>query len=91
MDNAQFDYSYQYSNWHNESIESETNDKNHAFFMLTTHNAFPHTTEDNILEIGCGMGRLLLMLQENGYSHLRGVDIDASQIRIAQSKNLDVI
>lgn len=90
MDNAQFDYSYQYSNWHNESIESETNDKNHAFFMLTTHNAFPHTTEDNILEIGCGMGRLLLMLQENGYSHLRGVDIDASQIRIAQSKNLDV-
>ena len=69
MDNAQFDYSYQYSNWHNESIESETNDKNHAFFMLTTHNAFPHTTEDNILEIGCGMGRLLLMLQENGYAN----------------------
>jgi 2-polyprenyl-3-methyl-5-hydroxy-6-metoxy-1,4-benzoquinol methylase len=37
-----------------------------------------------ILDIGCGNGSLVYVLQKNGYEHTEGVDISPEQVEIAQ-------
>jgi 2-polyprenyl-3-methyl-5-hydroxy-6-metoxy-1,4-benzoquinol methylase len=61
-----------------------------AGFTFDHHRISPKDKKDNILEIGCGMGRFMLMLKENGYQNLTGLDIDQSQIDVAQKENLNV-
>ncbi len=46
----------------------------------------PHLPRDKaskILDLGCGFGALLIHLQQNGYSHVSGVDISQEQIETA--------
>lgn len=90
MKNSDFDYSYQYLNWHNDTVESKINDVNFSKSIFATHAIYPNSHSARILEVGCGMGRLLLMLREQGYQNLTGVDIDRSQIEIAKKENLNV-
>ncbi|MDR1958192.1 MAG: hypothetical protein LBQ54_03980 [Planctomycetaceae bacterium] len=40
------------------------------FSRLKQHNVFPPSKDAAVLEIGCGMGRLLAMLKDEGYSDL---------------------
>jgi SAM-dependent methyltransferase len=46
--------------------------------MVKLH--FPPDLTINILDLGCGNGDLLALLQEIGYKHLQGVDISPSQL-----------
>ena len=84
MKNNEFDYSYQYMNWHSDTPESESADINHAKYMFDIHNLYPVRKSAKILEIGCGMGRQLKMLRNAGYTNLTGCDIDISQINVAK-------
>jgi 2-polyprenyl-3-methyl-5-hydroxy-6-metoxy-1,4-benzoquinol methylase len=43
------------------------------------------------MDIGCGMGFLLLALKENGYENVSGIDIDASQVEACHQNNLNVM
>lgn len=44
----------------------------------------PGNREARILDLGCGFGAFLLALQEHGYAHVRGIDISAQQVELAQ-------
>lgn len=48
------------------------------------------SSEDNILEIGCGPGYILDFLRQNGFSRVKGIDISSEQIKIAEDKGFDV-
>jgi 2-polyprenyl-3-methyl-5-hydroxy-6-metoxy-1,4-benzoquinol methylase len=88
--NDDFDYSYQYANWHSDTEESRRRDIEYTKRMFDSHGIYPESKNSRILEIGCGMGRLMLMLKSMGYDNMVGVDIDRSQIEIARKENLNV-
>lgn len=91
MNNQKFNYKYQYENWHQVTEESLKNDLNTFKVFCDTHNAFPTDKDSKILELGCGMGRFLLMLSKYGYKNILGIDIDSSQVEIAKKYNLNVL
>ncbi|WP_440862620.1 class I SAM-dependent methyltransferase [Symbiopectobacterium purcellii] len=90
MNNTDFDYAYQYSNWHADTPESCAHDMYQAKLFFDTHAIYPEQKESKVLEIGCGMGRVMLMLREAGYYNLNGIDIDKSQADIAKNQQLNV-
>ncbi|WP_264039798.1 class I SAM-dependent methyltransferase [Pectobacterium carotovorum] len=89
MNNADFDYHYQYKNNHPDTQESCTKDIEQAKILFDSHAMYPQQKNDKVLEVGCGMGRLMLMLQREGYDNITGIDIDKSQIEISRKQNLD--
>ncbi|MDR2906255.1 MAG: class I SAM-dependent methyltransferase [Helicobacteraceae bacterium] len=91
MKNNNFDYSRHYGNWHSDTPESKRRDIETAKSLFDAHAIYPAQKEARILEIGCGMGRFMLMLRDAGYANLTGIDIDKSQIEIAQKENLNVV
>ncbi len=90
MRNDLFDYSYQYGFWHSDTPESRARDIDRAMYLFDAHALYPKSKSDKVLEIGCGMGRFLLMLKKLGYKNLFGLDIDPSQYKIAKNEGLDV-
>ena len=56
---------------------------------LRRYGAFlPKDTGSPILDIGCGAGGFLAVLQSRGYSQLEGVDLSPSQVRAAAARGL---
>ena len=56
----------------------------------------PHTRNAGIVDLGCGDGKVLYLLQKRGYSRLVGVDLSSSRCAVArqvtdQVETLDVI
>jgi len=47
---------------------------------------FPSSRDADILEIGCGYGRYLKFLEENGYKKSCGIDISPDQIEYGKKK-----
>ena len=43
----------------------------------------------NILELGCGHGRILSYLREKGFTNVKGIDISQEQIDLARNTGLD--
>ncbi|MDR1071368.1 MAG: class I SAM-dependent methyltransferase [Rickettsiales bacterium] len=89
MKNSDFDYRYQYGNWHSDTPESRRQDIFWLKELFGRHAAYPAEKNAAVLDIGCGMGRLLLMLKEAGYENLTGVDLDASQVEAARKDGVD--
>jgi len=46
--------------------------------------------EISILDVGCGRGEWLELLNENGYKNTSGIDLNRIMVSVAQEKNLDV-
>ncbi|MDR1581248.1 MAG: class I SAM-dependent methyltransferase [Synergistaceae bacterium] len=90
MKNSGFDYSYQYLYWHSDTDESRKMDIFYAKRLFDDHAIYPRDKGARVLEIGCGMGRVLLMLRGRGYENLTGVDIDESQVKTAKKDGLNV-
>jgi 2-polyprenyl-3-methyl-5-hydroxy-6-metoxy-1,4-benzoquinol methylase len=90
MKNSDFDYSYHHSVWHEDTAESRKFDIANAKGEFDLHNIYPKSKDGKVLEVGCGLGRVLLMLKDKGYSDLTGIDIDKSQIDIAKKDGLNV-
>lgn len=51
----------------------------------------PSDRQSQVLDIGCGYGSLLLLLQNMGYTHLAGIDLSPEQIETAQSLGLSKV
>ncbi len=51
---------------------------------------FPPDKNIRILDIGCGMGFLMLALKRSGYQFVSGIDTDDQQVRSCRQKELDV-
>jgi 2-polyprenyl-3-methyl-5-hydroxy-6-metoxy-1,4-benzoquinol methylase len=78
----EIDYTRHYKNWHDDSHEHVK--KMISFYKNEILQHFPKNINANVLEIGCGMGFLLLTLQEEGYKNTKGIDIDKGQIQSAK-------
>jgi SAM-dependent methyltransferase len=83
----ELDYSRHYQRWHDDSDEHYREMQNYYLNLL--ENYLPSDKEIKILEIGCGMGFCLMTLEELGYKHIEGIDIDQGQIQRCKSKNLN--
>jgi len=90
MRNDAFDYSYYYKIWHSDTPESLQNDIRCVTEFIDAHHICPSDFESKILEVGCGWGRLMLMLQDLGYKNITGIDIDPSQLKMAEREKLNV-
>lgn|GEM_PF-358126 len=82
-------YALHYSKWHSDSME-------HQAKMMTMYENMikPYLPADKnarILDVGCGMGFLLLTLKHLGYKNLQGMEISEEQAHSCRQKNLDVI
>lgn len=44
--------------------------------------------DDPVLELGCGAGKLLKSLKENGYTNCRGIDVSQEQVAIAEQNGV---
>ena len=86
---SELNYYLQYSNWHNESVESKEKDISVWCELIELHNLKPENKDADILEIGCGMGRFLLAMQRYGYKNLKGVDNSKPLQEAALRENLD--
>lgn len=86
MDNI--NYAYHYENWHSEATRDE--DIRYYGSYLTSHALFPERDDAALLEIGCGMGNLLLALQEKGYTDYAGIDLDEAQVAACLRHGLPV-
>lgn len=57
------------------------------FVMAALEKHYRHSYRDvRILEIGCGTGELLAALYARGYTHIEGIDISPSAIRLAKRR-----
>ena len=88
IENSSIDYTRHYQNWHTDTPEHTK--KVTSFYKENILKEFPENKESNILEIGCGMGFLLLALQESGYKNAKGIDVDKGQVASCQKKGLTV-
>jgi 2-polyprenyl-3-methyl-5-hydroxy-6-metoxy-1,4-benzoquinol methylase len=51
----------------------------------------PEDKQANILEVGCGYGRLLRFFSERGYSNVTGVDISPEEVELAKKIHPNVV
>ncbi|QDT55850.1 Ubiquinone biosynthesis O-methyltransferase [Caulifigura coniformis] len=84
---AAADYSLHYRTWHNETPE-------HAQMMANGYKAIlkgriPEKAEGAAIDIGCGMGFMLLALQQLGYKDVVGIDVDPQQVAAARRAGLN--
>lgn len=82
------DYTRHYKKWHSDTPEHIEGMKQYSLGLLSSF--LPENKEIRILEIGCGMGFAMLALQDLGYAHLEGIDIDHGQVQSCIQKGLNV-
>lgn len=82
-------YTHHYKKWHSTEIAHLENMK--AFYRKALSHHFPSQKEARIIDVGCGMGFLLLTLQSLGYTDLTGIDIDAGQVAVSKELGLNAI
>ena len=87
MHNTSLDYSRHYKNWHADTEEHIK--KMNLLYSRIIHEYFPKEKSSTILDIGCGMGFLMLSLKQNGYNFVRGIDTDNKQVESCKQKGLD--
>ena len=88
MENSNIDYSRHYKNWHSDT-EEHINKMNGLYSKIIDKH-FPPDKNTSILDIGCGMGFLLLALKRTGYKFICGIDTDDQQVQSCRKKNLNV-
>jgi 2-polyprenyl-3-methyl-5-hydroxy-6-metoxy-1,4-benzoquinol methylase len=59
-----------------------------AYFKTFYLNKLPKNTNCLILDIGCGNGKYLKILEKLGFQNLYGIDISSEQIKLAKESNL---
>jgi 2-polyprenyl-3-methyl-5-hydroxy-6-metoxy-1,4-benzoquinol methylase len=59
------------------------------YYEWYTRGWLPADRDGPVLDIGCGSGQFLYYLRKNGYTNLRGLDLDHKQIEFAQSLGFD--
>lgn len=82
------DYSRYYRKWH--KTDEDYVEKRIKFYKRYVKRFLPGDQKIKILDIGCGMGFLLVALNRMGYKNCMGIDISIEQIDVAQGFGLNV-
>src|SRR4030095_5140242 len=88
MENSGIDYSRHYKNWHSDTEEHI--EKMNVQYSKIIAEHFPINKNAQILDIGCGMGFLMVALKRSGYQFISGIDTDEQQVKSCTQKELDV-
>ena len=88
METPGIDYSRHYKNWHSDAEEHIK--KMNILYSGIIAKHFPADRNAHILDIGCGMGFLLIALKKAGYENISGIDTDERQVMSCRQKNLNV-
>lgn len=83
-----FDYGIYYRSFHDESDKCA--DDTALGLSREVKSFLPASLSCKVLDIGCGMGFMLLGLKLLGYQDIFGIDIDESQIDACKKRNLPV-
>ena len=83
-----YDYGLYYRNFHDESDAHAERMNAWALFEVEEH-LLPDKAAP-VLDIGCGMGFAIMAMQRRGYTNIRGVDRDPSQVQACIARGLDV-
>jgi 2-polyprenyl-3-methyl-5-hydroxy-6-metoxy-1,4-benzoquinol methylase len=73
-----------YYNSHYKHVNEDFNIDNYKKTLIREHGDILKNKNKKILDIGCGAGFLLRVLEEQGFKNLVGVEIDASQANEAK-------
>jgi SAM-dependent methyltransferase len=84
----QIDYTRHYQNWHSDTPEHIATMV--SFYKSNVLQYFTGNKDALILDIGCGMGFLLLALKSVGYKNAMGIDTDEGQVNSCIAKGLSV-
>lgn len=57
--------------------------------LISSH--LPRDKNARILDLGCGYGAFLLMLRDEGYTNLRGVDVSPEQVQLAHELGASMV
>lgn len=73
----------------------DPDDPQHVASMIRYHRGMlsrllPPPTDAPVLDVGCGFGFVMNMLQESGFSNVMGIDIDAGQVETCKRRGLSV-
>jgi SAM-dependent methyltransferase len=84
-----FDYSYHYRKWHDNTPAHER--RLIEYYSGLLGERFPIEKNARILDVGCGMGFVLSTLRSLGYQQAEGVDMDPTQVQAARERGLNVL
>jgi len=86
--NQKYNYQIYYHKFHDET-EEHAEEQIKAFErMYGSYILSP--SDDPVIDIGCGMGFGMMFLKRQGFTDVRGIDIDLGQIESCRRKNLQV-
>lgn len=54
-----------------------------SMLRATVSSFLPASKQARVIDLGCGYGAFLMMLNDSGYSNLRGIDISPEQVALA--------
>ncbi len=77
----ELDYTLQYQNWHKDNAELKNYDIKIWKQLIDLHNILPQKKDAKILELGCGMGRFLMVLRDLEFTNTKGIDFNREFIK----------
>ncbi len=83
------DYTQYYRKWHSDTAEHRAYTS--ALYQRLLREHLPADRSAKILDVGCGMGFVLMALRELDYTTLTGLDCDEGQVAACQAKGLPVV
>lgn len=83
-----YDYSLQYKNWHDESLEHHAQVSSWKAAEIRPHLNLP--VESKILDVGCGFGFALGGLRLLGYNNISGLEQSQQQASVCSKAGFDV-
>ena len=81
-------YSMHYLKWHEDSIEHYEQMSN--FYIENFFSDIPSDRSVRILDVGCSIGLNMYALQKNGYSNVKGIEIQYDLAKIGMKHGLDI-
>jgi SAM-dependent methyltransferase len=83
------DYSYHYRKWHADTPEHAA--RVVSYYEQILKPELGNQRKTDVLDVGCGMGYLIMALQKMGFENVSGIDTDQGQVAACRAKNLNVV
>ncbi len=82
------------ADWHGYEGPEDVRDRHETrarYYAWFTRGWLPEDRDTPILDIACGSGQFLYFLKKQGYTNVRGIDLDRKQVMLGRALGLDII